>query len=196
MISPMLMMMTTRRPMSLFVTRRLLSSAVPPATAKAVFSSGAPSWHRHVTYMSYAQVATAAVVAPALMIVPNAAVQPWQAYASAAFMAGTASLFFFAWQYTLQRLVTEVRLSPDESTVYLASYTNWAQVRWFAFPAHSLTMDVLKTMVVRNTKFYSVTALDQGINKSFLVTKDPAFCDNYDRLEFILNGRQKYIPPS
>lgn len=146
--------------------------------------------------MSYMQVATSAILAPALLIVPNDAVQHWQTYASAAFMVCTASAFFLAWQSTLQRLVTEVRLSPDDSTVYLATYNHWAQVRWLSFPTDSLTMDVLKTMVVRNTKFYSVTPLNQGVNKSFLVIKDPAFCDNYERLEFILNGRQKYVPPS
>lgn len=129
-------------------------------------------------------------------MVPNEAVSAWQTYVSAACMIGTASVFFVGWQSTLQRLVVDVRVSQDESTVQLLSYSAWATPRVYQFPTDSLTMDVLQTLVVRNTKFYSVTAIDQGVNKSFLVTKDPAFCDNFDRLEFILNGRKTYVPPS
>jgi hypothetical protein len=190
-----------------FILRhRYVSTRVtPPAaesvvvdTKKTIYHMGPQSWHRLVTAGTFGQAMFASVLGPLVMWMPSELIPQWQAYAVGGFMMSMSGLAFAGWQTLLRRLVLQVDLSDDSSSVRLTHYTPWCTPKSTDVPVEALSMDVLRTKVVRNTKFYSVSVTKEGTNRAstFILPKDPQFCADYERLEFVLNGNQPYKPPT
>lgn len=171
--------------------------SAPVSSGHVLYKMGVQPWHRFMTAATFAQATVATVLGPLVLVMPSELLPKWQAYAVSGFIMSASLVAFAGWQTLLKRLVLHVIVSDDEKSVRLAHYTAWCTVKWREIPIHTLTMDVLRTKLVRNTKFYSVSEIDESTNRArtYILPKDPAFCSDFPRLEFVLNGNEPYVPP-
>lgn len=168
-------------------------SSTGSADDERLYHMGVQSWHRLLTAGTFAQAATAAVLGPLVIVMPSELIASWQAYSVAGLMMGVSSLALVGWQALLRRLVLQVNVTRDQKTVHLTQYTPFGQLRQSSVAVEALTMDVLQTKLVLNTIFYAFK--ERGTSRAFILPKDPAFCDDYPRLERVLNGNKPFVPP-
>ncbi len=146
-----------------------------------------------MTAGTFAQAGMATLLGPLVIVMPSELIASWQAYTLGGLLMSVSWLVFGGWQAVLRRLVLEVAVSSDGKSVRVTQYTPLCRLRQSSVAADELTMDVLQTKLVLNTKFYAFT--ERRTSRTFILPKDPAFCDDYPRLELVLNGNKPFVPP-